>query len=181
MPGRIRKFIWYLEVVPRLGVGNVLYVILYRVLSRAGVLQRRFKVQETQAEGPVFSSCSRVPDYPGEWEEKLIRQADEMLGGRLPYYSHHWMEQSSPPNWFLNPFNGKESQDTRKHWTRIYDFNGELGDIKNVWEASRFSWLGILARAFAVSGKRLYLDTLNQWLNDWKLKNPVNQGPNWKC
>ncbi|TFH20828.1 MAG: heparinase [Bacteroidia bacterium] len=160
---------------------NVLYVIYYRLLRKSGLLKRKFKVQKILVKGPVFSKCSTVPDFPEDWELKLLQQADDIMGGLLPYYSHHWMQQSTPPNWFLNPFNGKECQETGSHWTQISDFNGELGDIKNVWEASRFSWLGILARAFAVSGKRVYLDTLNLWLSDWMEKNPVNQGPNWKC
>ncbi|TFH24054.1 MAG: heparinase, partial [Bacteroidia bacterium] len=181
MPGRVRKFFWYLEVVSKLGMGNVLYVLYYRLLRKSGFLRRKFKVQKTRVKGPVFSKCSTVPDFPADWEEKLLKQADTILSGLLPYYSYHWMEQSTPPNWFLNPFNGKECKESHRHWTQISDFNPELGDIKNVWEASRFSWLGILARAFSVSGKMVYLDTLNHWLSDWMEKNPVNQGPNWKC
>lgn len=181
MPGRVRKFFWYLEVVPKLGVGNVLYVLYYRQLLKLGILRRKFRVHEMHVSGPVFSRCSRVTDFPPEWEEELMKQADQVVSGRLLYYSHHWMEQSAPPNWFLNPFNGKECLETQSHWTQISDFSPELGDIKNVWEASRFSWLGILARAYAVSGKHIYFDTLNQWLSDWMEKNPVNKGPNWKC
>jgi len=181
MPGRIRKFFWYLEVVPRLGMWNVLYVLYFRVLKKSGLLKLKFKIQRTGVKGPVFSKCSTVPRFPADWEEELLKQADQVLAGRIPYYSHHWMEQSTPPNWFLNPFNGKECMEIRAHWTQISDFDPELGDIKNVWEASRFSWLGILARAFSVSGNLVYLNTLNQWLKDWLDKNPVNQGPNWKC
>ena len=181
MPGRVRKFIWYLEVIPRLGVGNVLYVLFYRQLLKSGLLKKKFRTGKLAVSGEVFSSCSAVPDFPTEWEEGLLNQAEGIVNGRLPYYSYHVIEQSSPPNWFLNPFNGKECKETRLHWTQISDFNQELGDIKNVWEASRFTWLGILARAHAVSGKKVYLDTLNHWLKDWIEKNPVNQGPNWKC
>jgi hypothetical protein len=150
-------------------MGNVLYVLYYRLLRKSGLLKGKFRVQKIPAKGPVFSTCSMVPDFPPEWELKLLRQAEAIIHGLLPYYSHHWMEQGTPPSWFLNPFN------------QISDFNRELGDIKNVWEASRFSWLGILARAYAISGKMVYLDTLNHWLSDWMKKNPVNQGPNWKC
>ncbi len=181
MPGRIRKFFWYLEIVPKLGIWNVLYVLYYRMLLKSGFLQSKFPVNSTLVKGLVFSKCATVPDFPIDWEEKLLKQADRVISGTLPYYSHHWMEQSTPPDWFLNPFNGKECKAYNSHWTQIPDFNKELGDIKNVWEASRFSWLGILARAYAVSGKIIYLDTLNDWISDWIVKNPVNQGPNWKC
>ena len=38
-----------------------------------------------------------------------------------------------------------------------------------------------LARAYAVSSKAIYLDTLNHWLNNWTENNQANSGPNWKC
>ncbi len=181
MPGRIQRFFWYLEIVPRLGMWNVLYVLYYRLLLKSGLLRVKFRIHKMQVKKSIFSTCSTVPDFPAEWEEKLMKQAEDVVGGRLPYYSYHWIEQSNPPNWFLNPFNGKECNETQVHWTRISDFGRELGDIKNVWETSRFSWLGILARAYAVSGNKIYLNTLNQWLKDWIEQNPVNQGPHWKC
>jgi len=50
-----------------------------------------------------------------------------------------------------------------------------------VWESSRFNWALILARAYRLSGNKIYLNTLNQWVSDWTWKNPLNAGPNWKC
>jgi hypothetical protein len=116
-----------------------------------------------------------------QWSKNNIQQADDIVKGKIPYYSFHWMKQSNPPNWFKNVFNGKQSKYSEKHWSRIADFSDDLGDIKNVWELSRFTWLGILARAYANTGEAKYINTLNDWLTDWIIKNPVNQGPNWKC
>jgi hypothetical protein len=88
---------------------------------------------------------------------------------------------ASPPNWFLNPINGVEFIDYNKHWSLLPDFGNEIGDIKNIWETSRFSWINVLARAYKVSGNEIYLSTINEWLLDWTNRNPVNIGPNWKC
>jgi len=181
MPGKIRLLFIFLEVVPKLGIANVLYVFYYRMRLKSGSLLRRFPVQNLQLPEAVFSECARREDFPDHWKTELLKQADAITGGRIPYYSFHWMAQAAPPSWFLNPFNGKECQDTGRHWTRIPDFDPAQGDIKNVWEASRFTWVGILARAYAVSGKTNYLDTLNGWVSDWITMNPLNQGPNWKC
>jgi len=178
---RIRRIYWYLEIIPRLGIWNVFYVLYYRFLLRSGFHKRSFPVQSFGGAGSVYSESPLASSFPEDWKASLMTLADKIIGGHLPYYSYHWMEQPDPPNWFLNPVNGKESVDLIKHWTQIQDFNKELGDIKNVWETSRFSWLGILARAYAVSGKTIYLSTINRWLADWMEKNPVNQGPNWKC
>lgn len=179
--GRIQKIIWYLELLPKLGVSNVLYVFIYRIRLKYGYYTWKTPVTSLTGSGPVFKQAKQKHDYPEEWKQRLLDQADRIIDGRLPYFSFHWMEQSSPPDWFLNPFNGKRSVESGKHWSKIPDFHEELGDIKCLWEASRFSWLGILARAHMASGKGVYIDTINQWLDDWIRKNPVNQGPNWKC
>lgn len=178
---RIRGIYRYLEIVPRLGTWNVLYVLYYRLMLRSGFLLRRYPVQAVLPGEAVFSEAAVRGDFPEAWKEELLGQAEDILKGRILYYSHHRIMQSSPPDWFLNPFNGKQFREASRHWTRIPDFDPRLGDIKNLWEASRFSWLGTLARAYVVSGNRSYLDTLNLWLADWISKNPVNQGPNWKC
>ena len=36
----------------------------------------------------------------------------------------------NPPNWFLNPSKALVNQ---THWADIADFEGGIGDIKNVW------------------------------------------------
>jgi len=148
---------------------------------KSGILEKRFPVIKIKTNSLVFHECPSRLKYPTEWKHSLFSQADNIVKGVIPYYSYHWIQQSLPPNWFINPFNSKECQDSTKHWTRIPDFNENLGDIKNVWEASRFTWVGILARAYAVSGESKYLNTLNEWLIDWTKCNPVNTGPNWKC
>ena len=87
----------------------------------------------------------------------------------------------SPPNWFFNPFNNKKHNCNQKHWSRIEDFSSYTGDIKCIWEASRFDWALILARTYKYSGDIKFFQCLNNWLTDWVLKNPTNTGPNWKC
>lgn len=178
---KIRKLLWYIELLPKLGIANVFYVLYYRLLLRSGLGKRKFPIIYINSDEPVFYKCPVRENYPAEWKDDLLKKADLIRKGEIPYYSYHRIKQSQPPDWFLNPFNGVKCKETNKHWTEISDFNDELGDIKNLWEASRFSWLGILSRAYAVSGNEIYLDTLNRWLNDWLLKNPVNMGPNWKC
>jgi hypothetical protein len=69
----------------------------------------------------------------------------------------------------------------KKHWTEWSDFDENIGDIKILWEPSRFNWLLDLSRAYRVTGEPKYLNTINDWLKDWSFHNPKNVGPNWKC
>ncbi len=179
---RIIKIFWYLQVIPKLGIRNVLYVFYYRLKLRLGIVEKKCPIHNIQMSEPVFKNDLSDPKMmDSQWRKNLIRQADDIIKGRIPYYSYHWMKQTSPPNWFKNIFNGKESKWRDKHWSKIADFSPDLGDIKNVWELSRFSWLGILARGYAATREVKYINTLNDWLADWIKKNPVNQGLNWKC
>ena len=87
-----------------------------------------------------------------------------------------------PPNWFMNPFKKNITfLNFDLLWTNLDDFNNSFGDIKNVWEISRFNWLGTLAIAYSISRKQKYLETINHLVSDWVAKNPENRGPNWKC
>ncbi|ASD68097.1 heparinase II/III family protein [Pseudoalteromonas piscicida] len=65
-------------------------------------------------------------------------------------------------------------------WFSLGDFDNELGDIKGVWEASRFDWAISLAQS-AKRGDADALTRLNFWLNDWVQNNPAFMGTNWKC
>ncbi|NDA64297.1 MAG: hypothetical protein EBX50_20050, partial [Chitinophagia bacterium] len=83
--------------------------------------------------------------------------------------------------WSENPFNNRSVDLKKKHWTEWSDFDENIGDIKVLWEPSRFNWLLDLSRAYRVTGENKYLNTINEWLNDWSFHNPKNIGPNWKC
>ena len=37
-----------------------------------------------------------------------------------------------------------------------------------------------LKYAYLSTKDEKYLTVINHWVNDWKIKNPINTGPNWK-
>lgn len=174
----------YISTLHKLGWANVCYVFWYKFSLTTGIRERFFPTKEIQ-EGTFFRSLpddqALSSEIPDEWERPLLEQANDIINGELTYFFHHTEEVGSPPNWFLNPFNGQEVTNPQKHWTELGDFDLQIGDIKVIWEPSRFYWLPTLARAYKVSGDTHYLDVINDWLQDWADKNPLNVGPNWKC
>ena len=70
--------------------------------------------------------------------------------------------------------------DSYSPWWKISDFNNGVGDIKTLWEVSRFDWLLKMGRLVA-QGDVTKLENMNQWISDWTLNNPPYYGPNWKC
>lgn len=100
--------------------------------------------------------------------------------GQHSYFSWFQYKSNNPPQWHLNPFNGKKVRHAEYNWWNIADFDPDVGDIKTVWEASRFDWVLGFAQLGALGDEKA-LKTLNYWLNDWCNKNPPYKGPNWKC
>ena len=80
------------------------------------------------------------------------------MKGIFTWFSYHKQAVGTNPNWFYNPFEQTTLLKTNLHWTEYSDFNFNTGDVKIIWELSRFDWLTDLARAYKVSGDKKYLD-----------------------
>ncbi|MFM2586334.1 heparinase II/III family protein [Vibrio campbellii] len=70
--------------------------------------------------------------------------------------------------------------DMSKPWFNLSDFDSNVGDIKGIWEASRFDWALGLVRDY-LSGRESALDELNATAKSWMEQNAPYLGPNWKC
>ena len=176
MKSRLRLL---LPTLWRLGPFSVASVAGYRLACRLGAYRRLLPVGEWQPEGAFFAPAPALPPaLRAEASRSLLERADALLEGELAYFSCLHGQVGNPPDWFLDPFSGARL-DARGHWSALDEFGA--GDIKKVWEASRFEWAPLLARAWRLSGRSLYLDTLNGWLADWVRENPFNAGANWKC
>lgn len=177
----LSKIFLYIQTTFKLGISNVAYIAWYRFTLKSGFRRCFFPKRNISIIGDVFSPCRAHSNYPSQWKNILLTDADKIKSGNIRYYAYHWKNIGSPPNWYLNPFNNNIYPNNQQHWTQLPDFLPEVGDIKNIWEASRFEWVSTLSRAHAVTGEIKYLDTLNHWIKDWTEKNPLNVGPNWKC
>lgn len=177
----MRKFILYFKTILKLGILNVLYVFWYRMSLKYGLRKFLFPQTTLKFVNDFFKASEIRNEYREEWKQQLLLDAEKIIHGQIRYYANNWKQVSSPPNWFLNPFNGAEYPNSNLHWSELPDFNPEAGDIKNIWEASRFEWLVTLARAYSITGEDKYLHVMNEWIKDWIEINPLNTGPNWKC
>lgn len=129
----------------------------------------------------VFLAPKDAAEAPAICEESrslIVRTAQDLLLGRVPYFSGDTHSVGSPPDWFLDPLSGSRWI-SGSHWSAVDEFGG--ADVKCVWELSRFEWAPVLAQAWRLTREQRYLDALNSWTLDWVSQNPVNSGPNWKC
>jgi hypothetical protein len=104
--------------------------------------------------------------------------ADRILRGEFPFFSHTWIACGRPPDWHRNPATGQRSP-AQGHWSQLNEFAG--GDVKWVWELSRFSWVFPLARAYARTGEESLAECFWQLFEDWRARNPPRAGIQWKC
>lgn len=154
-----------------LGLASIVSVLIYRALIRL----EKHPVQKLKAKtptGPFF----RVPSVIDATLPLVDSWNDE--GQSFGWYS--FKLEGCPPDWHCNPLTGKVIQTPTRPWWNIPDFDLDIGDIKTVWEASRFPWALSLAQQ-ARRGDSNALDRLNAWIADWLIANPPYLGPNWKC
>jgi asparagine synthase (glutamine-hydrolysing) len=111
------------------------------------------------------------------WNTQLaVGEAERILNGELKYFAHNFVKTGFPPDWHKDPVSGIKL-DSRKHWSEISD-DGEV-DIKFIWEASRFSMVYTLVRAYAATQDEKFADAFWKMIESWAESNPPNTGPNW--
>lgn len=192
-----------------LGPEWLAYRLSYSIRLRAGVLRRQlpatdwaerplsgFLSDPTLAEPesylayrrsqapPFLFDPSRRSDYRPyfiDWDTEVVTPvflSDEIAQGMLRYFEKTPVQVGFPPDWHRNPFTG-QSLPANRHWSQIGDFG--CGDIKIVWEPSRFGFTYALVRAYWRTGDERYAELFWQLVEDWRACNPPQHGPNWKC
>lgn len=155
----------------RLGLKNVAQVAVYRLQLRLGI----HPVQRVRR-SITGSHFFRMPD-------SIDGSLSPVSAWNTQARYFGWFDQplgDGPPDWHRNPFTGVTMQDAEQPWWKLSDFATGAGDIKAIWEASRFDWVLAMAQR-ARTGDPAALGRLNAWLTDWTRVNPAYQGPNWKC
>ncbi len=179
--------IW--SIIKEYGIGWLICRTLYSAklvfLRKAPVIEKLFekkvKVKRLDILRDNSEEIAKALDgLPQELKDALILDADKAANGIIKGFSSLEMCYGEPINWQLSPLTGKEC-DKNVKWYRIPDFDAERGDIKAVWEISRFSHFITLARAFLLTKDRKYYDAFSAQLSSWLEENPYSYGANYKC
>lgn len=190
----IRCFGWY----------PVLQGTMHKFLRRSGLLKRRFPLipwhdldlrnhvtqnaRDTDWRKRIDPAKFLITDGQeayrkalqtmGMSADRVIAAADEIVQGRFKYFANRSVSLGLPIQWHRNPFsNAVWPADI--HWCDIDYFSRDLGDIKDVWEISRFSWVFDLVRAYAVTQNTKYAEMFWNLFEDWMEHNQPNRGANW--
>jgi asparagine synthase (glutamine-hydrolysing) len=192
-----------------LGPGWLAYRLSYAAAQRTGRLRRRnppssweqrpladFLIDKKLSDPSAYLDYRRTSaprffftrddlvsfkGFFSKWDEggeNPVQTADEILDGTLRYFSFTQAKTGFPPDWHTNALTG-ESTSNARHWSEIGDFGS--GDIKVIWEPSRFAFAYTLVRAYQRTLDERYAEAFWASIEDWREKNPPQQGVNWKC
>lgn len=110
--------------------------------------------------------------------ERLRDEAQAARQGRIRAFGAFEMDYGSPPDWFVNPMNGRK-RDPNAFWSKA--LNGDAGDIKLTWEIARFPHAYAMARAaaFFPAERDALATSLLEQVVDFDRSNVVRRGPHW--
>lgn len=115
-----------------------------------------------------------------ENKNTIINIADRAVDGKIRAFSSIELDFGNPINWHFNPLT-RMNIDKNIKWYRIPDFNSKVGDIKVIWEASRFTHFFYFARAYMLTKDIKYYKAFSNQLDNWLKENKYSYGVNYKC
>lgn len=166
-------------------INRALYSAKLKTMSAIPVTERLYEKNVNIKKIDVFDfDVSSIKTFLGGLSEKnkaeIISIADKAINGIINGFSSIELNYGKPINWHYNPLTGFESRRDVK-WFEIPDFDSKLGDIKVVWEASRFTHFFYFVRAYLLTGDMKYYSAFSSQLKDWLEQNPYPYGANFKC
>ncbi len=162
-----------------------------RRMSPAEIAYRVLRAVQARAERSRFSSSREVPEpdlgyRAAPWihagarveAQRYIATADRIAEGKVDVFALRDVDLGMPPRWNRDPKTGIEAPLV---FGKLLDYRDQnlVGDIKYLWEPNRHLHLVTLAQAYALTGRKLYLETIQEHLDSWFIACPYGYGPNW--
>jgi len=178
------------QIIQNMGWRYFFFRAWFEVKKRSGLLKKTFPVSPPFMGGislaewkkikkPFFFSDRNELAFSKINKEKLKGEALSILNGNIRFFNNKECFLGKQYNWVTNPDTGF-TYDVKKHWTAINDYSQEAGDIKFVWEKSRFSFLYTLIRD-EQHNKANHAAFVFSEIENWIDSNPINCGPNYRC
>lgn len=187
MAGKLKKI---QNLISNMGWRYVAFRAQHEVLRRTGLLRRRFPAapphheyatleQWKQVSAKFFFDSKETLSIPRSPQPELKARVEAIKRGEFLLFHSSVAQLGVDYDWVTNPDTGYK-YDAHKHWTLIADLSKEAGDIKYVWEKSRFSYLYDIIRYdyhFQEDCSGMVFADILSWID----ANPVNCGPNYRC
>jgi Heparinase II/III N-terminus/Heparinase II/III-like protein len=178
------------DVFKAFGWRGILRRLKYVIAMRTGWYERNYPIRKIQPESgfsfpysfelqEIRAAYQKLPNLE-HLKASVKTGVQKLLNGTMLYFSAQEINIGWTPRWLENPATNKQ-YDPKIHWTHVPDLDPEMGDIKYTWEASRFGFVQLLARASILLPDDPYPEEFWKVLEGWIEQNPLQAGPNWRC
>ncbi len=182
-----------INLINNMGLRYVLFRASYELKRKLGLLKRKFPTQIQANRKPnlqdwrdsksafFFQSNKDIGHFTlsdaalNELQEEFVAYKE----GKLKFFNARYVSLGTNYDWLTNP-TSQQKYLPLQHWTKVEDLDPIKGDIKFVWEKSRFTFLYLLIR-YDYHFKNDQSQIVFSEIEDWIDKNPLNMGPNYKC
>ena len=179
-----------IQLVQNMGARYVGFRVMHELKKRTGTFQRKFPQKPPFQQFITLEEWKKQPVnffFEGKQQVKkeeatfaaLQKEFRELKEGTLSFFSSTKYPLGKKYDWLSNPDTGYR-YDSTTHWSQVNDYSMEAGDIKYVWEKSRFSFLYTIIRYDAHTGND-HAEWVWNEIRSWIVANPINCGPNYKC
>lgn len=173
-----------IELLRNMGFRYVRYRIGHLMKTQTRYYIRNFPIAPAPKDYITLESWRKstvqwfLPDSP-QLNEFVSPPYPSCLDGTIKFFNSEFRLLGKEYDWVTNP-ETKFKYKADQHWSLINDFSSASGDIKFVWEKSRFAFIYDLIRYDAFSGSD-HSDWIWKEILSWIAANPINAGPNYKC
>ena len=186
----IKNFYKILNIVSNMGIRYVIFRILYTIKTKVGWkkiafptnldLKKHISLEDWKKNLPPFFFYGKeINGLEKKPTDDLKNNFENIKKGIYLFFNKSKIDLGLEYDWITNPIT-KYKYDVNKHWSEIKDLSPDAGDIKYVWEKSRFTFLIDIIRYDYHYNDDQSKFIFNQ-IEDFIDKNPINQGPNYIC
>jgi hypothetical protein len=127
----------------------------------------------------AFPKLPQPDQAPQALRDALKKDTQNILAGRWKAFGHLDLKVDDPPKWHCDYLVGQDFATSQSAFKLDHRALPGGGDIKLIWELSRWYQLVRLAMAAYVLGDERAARKCIAWLEDWVKRNPPYVGWNW--
>jgi len=173
-----------------MGTRYMSFRVGFELKKRMGLLKNKYPTNIFEESFISLADWKKLPanfffdgkeqlSFPKKTNDALKEKINRLRAGDFQFFNAEYKNIGIDYDWLTNPDSGY-IYDKSAHWLGINDFSAEAGDIKFVWEKSRFSYLNTIVRY-----DYHFEEDCSEWvfseIESWIVANPINCGPNYKC
>lgn len=182
MPSLIKN----IQLARNMGLRYLGFRTAFELRRKLGLIKKRFPQDPPEKKFIALADWQKNNHFWGltirdkiEGDIAPSHGIERILKGEIPFFSAQWINLGKNYDWITNPDTGYR-YDPVQHWSEVQDYSKTAGDIKFVWEKSRFSYLYDIMRYDLLRNEDHSAWVFNE-IASWLEANKINSGPNYKC